>query len=183
MLDGYEVRRTKNQSASPSSLLSIPLGPFCDSYFPAHEIVSFLRIRGRVAGRECWSFLLANLTKNAISSLYYADVLSSCFFTLPTTACPFYKPASYFHTVISEIPPGSNMLKCLTWFLSLSSLFALSRPGNGALLPPPGARSIPILKRDGAQLVRRQDCAAPGLEVDQEQVTHTPSNPYKLEVC
>lgn len=70
------------------------------------------------------------------------------------------------------------MLKFLTWHLSLSSLFALSRPGNAALLPPPGARSTPMLKRDDAQPVRRQDCAAPGLEVDQEQVTHTPPNPY-----
>lgn len=87
------------------------------------------------------------------------------------TACRFYKPASYFHTVISELPSESNMLKFLTWLLSLSSLFALSRPGNGALLPPPGARSTPILKRDDAQPVRRQGCAAPGLEVDQEQVT------------
>ena len=46
VLDGYEVRRTKNRSASPSSLLSIPLSPFCDSYFPAHEIVSFLQNSG-----------------------------------------------------------------------------------------------------------------------------------------
>lgn len=84
------------------------------------------------------------------------------------TGCPFYKPASYFHTVISELLSELNMLKILTWLLSLSSFLALSRSVNGALLSLPGARSTPTLRRDGSQPVRRQDCAAPGLEVDQE---------------
>lgn len=76
-----------------------------------------------------------------------------------------------------------KMLKFLAWLLSLSSLLALSRSVNGALLPLPGARSASLLKRDGAQPVRRQDCAAPGLEVDQEQVTRSPSSFIQLELC
>lgn len=67
------------------------------------------------------------------------------------------------------------MLTFPNWLLSLSFLLALSSFVNGAFLPPPDAWSPPILKRDGSQPVRRQDCAVPGLDVDQEQVTHSPS--------
>lgn len=68
MLDGY-IQSTKNASASPFSLFSIPLGPLSnhrvssyDSYFPFHKsyikipymIISFLRMRGRIDKREWW---------------------------------------------------------------------------------------------------------------------------------
>lgn len=110
--------------------------------------------------------------------LMYCSLASSSY---QLTVCPFYDPSSSFYTVISELSSELKMLKFLAWLLSLSSLLALSRSVNGALLPPPGARSASLLKRDGTQPVRRQDCAAPGLEVDQEQVARSLSNLYNFK--
>lgn len=173
------VRSTKYRSASPSShlpflwlhfaiVISRPMNPFIPAYPRQNRWAWMVGLPFGQFDQEC----------NFIPILCWCSVLLLASSHYQLLACPFGIPASYFHTVISDLPSQSNMMKSLNCLLSLSSLFALSRPGNGALLPPPGARSIPIEKRDGAQPVRRQDCPAPGLEVDQAQVTHTPSNLY-----